>query len=188
MNWRKWNRWIHRELGYLFFGMALVYGISGIALNHGVARHWDPGIIARSESYLFRAPLHKEEIDRRVVEELLELTGEEKNFKQYYFPNEGHLLIYLRGGHISVELSTGRTEVIKIRTRPVFRELNYLHYNKPKKAWTWFSDLFALSLILIAISGILMVKGKKGITGSGGILLAAGILIPLFFLALYLWL
>ncbi len=34
MNWRKWNRWIHRELGFLFFGMTIIYGISGIALNH----------------------------------------------------------------------------------------------------------------------------------------------------------
>lgn len=175
-------------MGYLFFGMALIYGISGIALNHGVARHWDPGIVSRSESSHYPAPLTKDAVDRDVVEEILEMTGERKSFKQYYFPNENHLMIYLKGGHIDVELTTGLIRVTRVRTRPLFSEVNYLHYNKPKKLWTWFSDLFALSLILLAVSGLLMVRGKKGISGTGGILVAAGILIPLVFLAIYLWL
>lgn len=188
MNWRKWNRWLHRELGYLFFGMAIIYGISGIALNHGVARHWNPGIISRSESYTFRAPLVKSDVDRAVIEELLELTGEEKNYKQYYFPNDNYLMIYLKGGHINVELSTGSVSLIQVRNRPVFKEMNYLHYNKPKKLWTWFSDIFAFSMIVLAVSGIIMIRGKKGIRGRNGLLLAAGILIPLVFLFIHLWL
>jgi hypothetical protein len=188
MNWRKWNRWIHREMGFLFFGMALIYGISGIALNHGVARHWDPGIISRIENYHYPVPLTKDSVDRYVVEEILEITGERKSYKQFYFPSENHLMIYLKGGHIDVELPTGVIRVIKVRTRPLFREVNYLHYNKPKKLWTWFSDLFALSLILLALSGLFMIRGKKGITGTGGILAAVGILIPLAFLLIYLWL
>ena len=32
--WRKWFRVVHRDFGYLFFGLTLVYSISGIALNH----------------------------------------------------------------------------------------------------------------------------------------------------------
>ncbi len=79
-------------------------------------------------------------------------------------------------------------QITKIRNRPVFSELNYLHYNKPKKLWTWFSDLYAFGLILMAISGLFLVKGKKGITGRGGVLTIIGILIPLRFLIIYLWL
>ena len=187
MSWRKWNRWIHRELGYLFFGMTIIYGISGIALNHGVARHWDPGIISRSATFQYPAPLMKNSVDRSVVEKVLELTGERRNFKQYYFPNEQYLMIYLKGGHIDVDLPTGRVTVIKVRTRPFFNDVNYLHYNKPKQLWTWFSDLFAFALILMAISGLLMVRGKKGVAGRGGILVAIGMLIPLAFLTIYLW-
>jgi hypothetical protein len=188
MGWRKWNRWIHRELGYLFFGMTIIYGVSGIALNHFAARHWDPGIISRSESYTYPAPLTKSSVDRKVIEEILSITGEKRNFKQFYFPGEDHLMIYLKGGHIYVTLSTGKMELIHVRTRPLFREVNYLHYNKPKMLWTWFSDLYAFSLILIAVSGILLVRGKKGITGRGGILVLIGIFIPLMFLLIYLWL
>ncbi|HRZ78208.1 MAG TPA: peptidase, partial [Bacteroidales bacterium] len=38
--WRKWNRAIHRDVGYFFFAMSIVYGISGIALNH--LGDWNP--------------------------------------------------------------------------------------------------------------------------------------------------
>ena len=188
MGWRKWNRWLHRELGFLFFGMAIIYGISGIALNHGVARHWTPGIITRSETFIYPDSLQKSEVDRGVIEELLKMTGEARNFKQYYFPNDDYLMIFLKGGHIDVELSSGNVKLTRVSNRPLFREVNYLHYNKPKKLWTWFSDLFALSMILLAISGILMLRGKKGIRGRNSLLLAAGILIPLAFLIVHLWL
>ena len=187
MNWRKWNRWLHREMGFLFFGMAIIYGISGIALNHGVARHWNPGIISRSEIFQYDEILQKSDVDREVVEKVLDMTDERKSYKQYYFPNENNLMIYLKGGHINVNLPSGEVRVTKVRTRPLFTEVNYLHYNKPKKLWTWFSDLFAFSLILLAVSGFLMVRGKKGIKGSGGVLMAIGILIPLLFLTIYLW-
>jgi hypothetical protein len=188
MNWRKWNRWLHREMGYFFFGMALVYGVSGIALNHGVARHWDPGIISRSETFMLSGPLQKSEVDRDEVEQILDLTGESSRFKQYYFPNDKSLMIYLKGGHIFVDLAMGEATVTTVRHRPFFKEVNYLHYNKPKKLWTWFSDFFGLALILLAISGIIMSRGKKGVLGKGGIALAAGILIPLVFLLVHLWL
>ena len=188
MKWRKSNRWIHRNLGYLFFGMALVYGISGIALNHHAARHWNPGLITRSTSIQYPGELLKIDVDRSTIEKILEICDEEENYKQYYFPNEEHLMIYLKGGHILVSMQTGNMDLVKIRNRPVFRELNYLHYNKPKKLWTWFSDLYAFGLILIAISGLFLIKGRKGISGRGGILTLVGIIIPLALLIIYLWL
>ncbi|MDF1574127.1 MAG: PepSY-associated TM helix domain-containing protein [Bacteroidales bacterium] len=188
MGWRKWNRWIHRELGFLFFGMTIIYGISGIALNHHAARHWDPGLITLARTIQYPGILQKSEVDRNTIEEILEMTGEKENYKQFYFPDQDHLMIYLTGGHITMDLPSGEIKLTKIRNRPVFSELNYLHYNKPKKLWTWFSDLYAFGLILISISGLLLLKGRKGITGRGGILTMVGILIPLAFLIIYLWL
>ena len=188
MNWRKLNRWIHRELGFLFFGMTIIYGISGIALNHHAARHWDPGLITQSSTHQYPGILIKTDVDRNTIETILEITEEKENYKQYYFPSQDHLMIYLKGGHIMVNMQTGSIQLTKVRNRPVFNELNYLHYNKPKKLWTWFSDLYAFGLILIAISGLFLIKGKKGISGRGGILTVIGILIPLVLLIIYLWL
>lgn len=178
---------MHRKLGYLFFGMAIVYGVSGIALNHHIARHWNPSLVERSESIQGVRPMDRESVGKEYIQEILEKAGEKDNYKQYYFPGQGSLLIYLDKGHINVNLETGEATVIKIRNRRVFREMNFLHYNKPKQLWTYFADLFAFSLIVLAVSGLFMARGKKGIRGQGGILLGVGIIIPLVFLLLYLW-
>jgi hypothetical protein len=168
--------------------MTIIYGISGIALNHSAARHWNPGIITHSTTVQYPGPLHKDEVDRNTIEKILDITREKENYKQYYFPDQVHLMIYLKGGHILMDLESGSIQLTKIRNRPVFNELNYLHYNKPKKLWTWFSDLYAFGLILIAISGLFLIKGRKGISGRGGVLTIIGILIPLVLLIMYLWL
>ncbi len=77
---------MHRELGYLFFGMSIVYGLSGIALNHHVARHWTPGVVSRSESISYPSTLARASVDKNTIEEILEITGERQNYKQL-----GHL-------------------------------------------------------------------------------------------------
>ncbi|MCK5032361.1 MAG: hypothetical protein KAS18_01980, partial [Calditrichia bacterium] len=37
---RKWNRVIHRDLGYLAVGLTLIYAISGFVVNH--VQDWNP--------------------------------------------------------------------------------------------------------------------------------------------------
>ena len=167
--------------------MAIIYGISGIALNHHIARHWNPSLVERSEQIQGIEPSSRDQVDKSYVMHILEVTGEKDNYKQYYFPNDQLLMIYLNKGHILVELESGETSLVKIRNRRVFREMNFLHYNKPKQLWTYFADLFGLSMVVLAITGLFMVRGKKGINGRGGILLAVGIIIPLVFLLIYLW-
>ena len=44
--------------------------------------------------------------------------------------------------------------------------------------------IFAVSLIIITITGIFINKGKKGIWGRGGIELLAGIIVPILFMLL----
>jgi len=62
--------------------------------------------------------------------------------------------------------------------------MNYLHYN-PVKWWTWFSDLYAGALIALSITGIFLVRGKRGITGRGAWLTILGIIIPIVYLFIY---
>ena len=167
--------------------MAIVYGVSGIALNHHIARHWNPSLVERSEQVANISPAPRGEVTKEYVMHILDVAGEKDNYKQYYFPNDLTLMIYLNKGHILVNLETGEASLVKIRNRKVFREMNFLHYNKPKRLWTYFSDLFGLSMVILAITGLFMVKGKKGIRGQGAVLLAIGIIVPLVFLLIYLW-
>ena len=68
--------------------------------------------------------------------------------------------------------------------RPWFYELNFMHLNTGKGPWTVIADAYAAVLILLAISGIFLVKGRKGLAGRGGILMALGILLPIVYVLL----
>lgn len=63
--------------------------------------------------------------------------------------------------------------------------MNFLHLNHPKKLWTWMADLYAVVLAILAITGLFVLKGKKGITGRGAWLSTVGIIIPIVFLWFY---
>jgi uncharacterized protein len=181
----KLNRILHRDFGYFFFGMTIIYAVSGIVLNHK-SGSGDASIVTRYQPFTVNAPIPKETVDKAYVLKLL-ADLEEPGFKQYYFPSPGEVMIYLNGGHISLDLQSGEGEIVKVRNRPVFREFNFLHYNKPKQLWTWFSDIFAGSLILISVTGLFIIKGRNGIRKRGAVLSLAGIAVPLVFLVLYLW-
>jgi uncharacterized protein len=65
------------------------------------------------------------------------------------------------------------------RLQPVVVEyLHALHLN-PAKWWRIFSDVFAVSLILIVITGLLIPRGRQGLAGRGKWLVGTGILVPL---------
>ncbi len=68
---------------------------------------------------------------------------------------------------------------------PVFNEMTEMHYS-PNVIWQWFADIFAIGLFTVAITGLFLIKGKKGIKGIGGIELIIGLAIPfiLYFLSI----
>jgi len=185
MNWRKLNRILHRDIGYLIVGMTVIYAVSGIVLNHR-KKSGDASFSIKTTEFNVNAPVQREKVNNSYISQLVKDLNE-ASFKGHYFPSENLLMVYLDGGHIQLNLETGSGEMIKLRKRPVLWEFNFLHYNKPKRLWTWISDVFAVSMILIAVTGLFMIKGKKGITGRGAVLTLIGILIPLSFLIIYLW-
>jgi len=178
-NWRKWNRMIHRDFGYFFFGMTIIYALSGIAINH--ISDWNPNYDIETSYYSISNPEQFNQADKSKVLELLSLIGDEYKYKKHYYPRPGLLKVFINKGSLVLNTETGDASIELVRRRPIFFYVNYLHYN-PGSWWLWFSDFFAGSLIIIAISGIIMNKGKKGLKGRGGLYLALGILIPIIFL------
>lgn len=80
-----------------------------------------------------------------------------------------------------MNLKSGEGEYETIRRRPVFYQVNFLHLS-PKGAWLIFSDIFAVGLLVIVVTGLFVLKGKRGITGRGAVLAGAGLIVPLIFL------
>jgi hypothetical protein len=117
---------------------------------------------------------------------ILEKHGLSDQYKNHYYPNDNTLKIFLKDGSVIINTNSGDGLIEQVRRRPFIRESNYLHYN-PIKYWTWFSDLYAGALIALAVTGLFLVRGKKGITGRGAWMTILGILIPLIFLLIYFY-
>ena len=92
--------------------------------------------------------------------------------------------VFLKGGSsLVVDTQTGAAVYESLKRRPLLSDMVKLHYN-PTKWWTIFSDAFAVCLILITLTGMVMLKGPKGLWGRGGILFVIGVVIPVLFLVL----
>lgn len=181
---RKWSRVIHRDLSYFFAGVILIYAVSGIVLNH--KKDFNSDYVIRQERLQIPGnfPKDKPDFTREYVLSLLQPLGEGDHYTKHYFPNEKQMKVFIKGGSsLVVDIRTGKALFESVKKRPVLSALNRLHYN-PGRWWTVFSDVFAVSLIVITVSGIVMVKGKKGMWGRGGIELIGGILVPLLFIFL----
>lgn len=177
---RKACRWVHRDLSFFFAGMVIIYALSGLFLNH--RNSIDPSYTVARTDYRIAEPLPpKEGMTRERVIELLRPLGEEENFTQFYFPHDGQMKVFLKGGSsLVVDVATGRAVYESVKPRPLVAPMVKLHFN-PGSWWTVFADLFAVGLILITLTGILMLRGRQ-LWGRGGIELLAGILIPILFL------
>lgn len=178
---RKWSRIIHRDLSFFFSGMVLIYAISGIVMNHRDTMN--PNYSIEVIEYTLKESLPaKEELTKEDVIELLTPLGDGENYTKHYFPQDGTMKVFIKGGSsLVVDYETNQVTYEKLTKRPVLSFMAKLHYN-PGRWWTHFSDLFALSLIIITLSGVVMIKGSKGLWGRGGIELLIGIIIPLLFL------
>ena len=68
--------------------------------------------------------------------------------------------------------------------RPLLRVANWLHLNRGKKAWTYIADFYAVFLLFLAISGLFMIPGRKGLLGRGAIVALLGAAVPIAYVVL----
>lgn len=181
--WKKWLLILHRDLGFLFAGVVLIYAISGIAMNHRST--FNPNYSAElREIALDKAlPTDRGAVDKATVDALLAKAGEEGNYSKHYFSKQT-LKVLLKGGStLNVDLGSRTAILEKISERVVLGSMTKLHYN-PGRWWTGFSDAFAIALILITLTGLAITHGRKGLLGRGGLLFLLGLAVPLAFLLL----
>lgn len=172
----KWNRILHRDFGYFFFGMTIIYCLSGIALNH--RKDWNPNYNILYKEIEIKDEIRKSEINNEWVVNFLKKFNEDKHYKKHFFPDSSTLRIFIDNGTVTVDMDSGFGYLEKITKRPLFFEVNFLHQN-PGKWWTWFSDIFCVCLIIIAVTGLFIIaKSKASLTKRGIWLILAGLIIP----------
>ncbi len=175
MKWRRLNNVLHRDVGYLIVGLTLVFGVSGLALNH--AADWNPSY-RQTQTVVQIAPLTGSNRDALVAEALqkLAITGTPLNA---FRPDPDTLQLFFEGRTYLVDTPTGTVIIEDTRPRPVLFELNQMHLNASKGLWTVLSDLYAVALIMMALTGMFILRGSVGLAGRGKWLVAVGALIPI---------
>ena len=172
--WRKWLREIHRDLGYLAVGITVIYAISGIILNHKDAKE-DPSYKTISTSRTIEANLGPNSLIARwdELDSGIELVK--------VFPKEDYFVLYLKGGMGDYDPVNGLLNYEIYKKKPIVYYFNKLQYNQ-QKGWKGIADLYAGVLIFLAISGLFMTRGSKGLAGPRIWFFIGGILLSLVFI------
>jgi hypothetical protein len=176
--WRPLLRALHRDVGYLAVGLTIVYALSGLAVNH--VADWDPSFVSYERERHVPLPLPvADEAAAQAVLAALDIAGPPR---ELYRASATQLEISLDKRALHVDTQSGR--VIDEGQRPRFflRVANWLHLNRGKRGWRYFADGYALFLLFLAASGLLMLPGKRGLRGRGSALAAVGILVPVVYL------
>lgn len=181
MAWRKWNFILHRDMGYLCIGLTLLYGISGLLVNH-TSHDFNPSYTIKTQKSRVSPLAPGKSPDMNYVNQCLKELGITAQFKNVAVLTPGTIRIFVEGNTIDVAIATGETVEEKIARRPIIFGLNYLHLNKGKGTWTWIADIYALALCLLALTGVLMIRGRR--RRRALFLTTIGFLCPLLYLIL----
>jgi hypothetical protein len=178
LNLRKWLHHLHRDLGFLFFGATIVYAVSGLYLNH--RNTWSLAYDHVSRQKLaVPAPGREKIFTTQDATNLLAVAGVNGDYLGHDLSVAGKVKILFQGGNATLDRDTGRVVVETRHPRPMPFILTYiqLHCN-PGPWWTWFSDTYCAALVLMAFSGLFLLRGRHGFVGRGGLLVLIGIAVP----------
>ncbi|HSO85256.1 MAG TPA: PepSY-associated TM helix domain-containing protein [Draconibacterium sp.] len=183
MKIRKLLRVLHRDFGYFIVGMTIVYGLSGIFLNH---RHdFNPDYKIFITEFQVELP-KKTGLTEKDVKTALLSVNSEVVYKKHYLNKEGIIKVFIENGEAVINPATGKGTMQYLQKRPIIYSLNKLHKASIGTVWKWVSDIMAVILIFVAVSGLFILKGKRGFNRWGWWLMVAGIVVPLVFALIYI--
>lgn len=175
-SWRHWFRVFHRDIGYVVVALTIAYSLSGIAVNH--IDDWNPNY-SYEERSIDIGPVPAGTLAEREAHVVAKVGLDRQTVRGHFAESEHDLRVFLDDGQeVRVDTRTGRGRHKHITKRAVFFEINALHLNNLKGAWTYVADIFSLCLIVLAITGVSMMKGDRGFMGRGKYFVAAGLAVP----------
>jgi len=184
MKIRKLLRILHRDLGYYIVGMTSVYCLSGIFLNH---RHdFNPDY--KIYIYSFQVNIQdKTDLSETEVKEVLDAIEDvDALYKKHYRNNQGIVKVSIENGEVTINPATGEGSIHYLQKRPFIFGMNKLHKATLGTLWKWVSDIMAVILLFVAVSGLFLLKGKRGFNRWGWWITIAGFIVPLIFAIIYI--
>jgi hypothetical protein len=170
---------MHRDIGFAVVGLTFVYAVSGIAVNH--IEDWDPSFTQVDDVRALPGDLPAD--DAALAATTLSALGIDEAPRDVYRIDGARLDVTLE--HVTVHVDTARGEARVEGQEPRFllRVANWLHVARGKPAWTVVADAYAVLLLVLATTGVLMLAGRKGLLGRGGVLLLLGVALPVVYVA-----
>jgi hypothetical protein len=177
---RAWLRALHRDTGYFVVGLTIIYAVSGLAVNH--IADWDPSFSQIERIHPLRATLPKN--DEAAAKRVLSELSIDEAPREVFRASDSQLEIVLDKRTLHVD--EAEREILEEGQEPRFflRLANWLHLNRGKKAWTFLADGYAVLLLFLALSGLFMIGGRKGLLGRGAVIAAVGAALPVLYVVL----
>jgi hypothetical protein len=170
---------LHRDLGYFYIGLIISFAISGILMNHRESWHADK-YTTETKSITISLPA-KNEITDQFAENLGKSLGIDDKMRRQNI-KKGNLKISFENHDIEIDIKTGKGELVSFIKTPIVSQMMKLHKNT-SNWWIYYGDIFGISLIIIAITGIIMIPaGKFSFKNRGWKLAIAGLIFPLLIL------
>jgi hypothetical protein len=180
-HWRPWLRALHRDIGYVVVGLTFIYALSGLAVNH--LTDWSDGD-ASFKTYSTSHEMGRlTGEDQSISDALRTRLGIKETPREIYRQSPDELEIIFDKRSLHVNTTTGHVVDEGQKPRFLLRVANWLHLNRGKKAWTYVADGYAAGLMFLALSGMFMIAGKKGLIGRGAILVGIGVAIPVVYVS-----
>lgn len=161
----QYARTLHRNIGFFLAGLVIIYSLSGIVL------------VYRDTEFLKHKMLVEKKLSPGLEGSELEKALQMRNFK--IEKNDGDLVYFQNGTY---NKATGDAAYTVSELPLVIKKLTDLHKTPSKNALHWFTVIFGVLLLFMAISSFWMFKPgtnffRKGVYMAGAGIVAAIILL-----------
>ncbi|RXJ70097.1 hypothetical protein CRV08_00610 [Halarcobacter ebronensis] len=186
-------RSLHRDLGYFFIGVTLLYSITGFILS---ARGLGWFKVEYNFTTFISKDIQKDQFKKQLIVEAKNgkfdkiytketFKAVEKNIKNLeYKGEENYILHFNRSGKFDIKYNqiTGESQ-IKYKDYPPYLKLfTNTHMTNNENVWFYLALVYSVVLAFFAISAMFIVKGKYGFKRRGVYLTSLGFLTVFIFI------
>jgi len=170
----------HRDLAYFYLGLIIAFSLSGIFLNH--RQKWNPRRYTSEKKEISVSPVAKESINEEFVKSFATTQSIDDQLRRFEV-KENILKASFVNHDVEVDITTGKGSIVVYKTTPILGQMTKLHLDT-SKWWIYYSDIFGIAMLTIAITGMFIQKGENSFRNRGWKLALVGLIFPLIFLFL----